>query len=311
MAMQLDWSVHTVGEWREWLGRAPRSNCMQSWPYAKAVRMSDQKASRLGLIRRDGRAVGLMAIQEVKLGPIHFINLFRGPLWFVENPPSEWLSEFAACLDHEFPKRFLRRRRWLPEWETGQASVLSNLNPFTPRGETYATAWIDLRLSEEKLRANFQQKWRNSLNKAERSGFEVVVDEKGTGLNLFVECYIRDKWSKKYHGPSGRFVKEEFEAARPFGEAFLLWAAHEGRRVAGVFVLVHGTSATYRVGWSLPEGRKLNAHNLLLWRALQICKNRGLHFFDVGGIPTEGDESLNRFKLGMGAKPSHSPGMFS
>ena len=89
----------------------------------------------------------------------------------------------------------------------------------------------------------------------------------GQFLDLFVENYVGDKWSKRYHGPSGRFVKEEFLAARPFRDGLLLLARMKGETVAGIFILLHGRSASYRVGWTTEAGRSFNAHNFLLWNA--------------------------------------------
>ena len=139
---------------------------MQSWPYAKAVRESDQKNTRLGLIRMEGVAVGLMALQEVKLGPIHFISLLRGPLWFAEHPDPAHLAMFAEKFDQEFPRKIFRRRRWLPEWQND--SRLSAIAYFRRRHETYATSWVDLKPSPEELRHRLNQKWRNALDKSER-----------------------------------------------------------------------------------------------------------------------------------------------
>lgn len=309
MQMKLDWSIQTVGEWREWLQRVPRSNCMQTWPYAKAVRQSDQKVTRLGLIRIDEEPVGLLAIQEVKLGPIHIVSLFRGPLWFVEEPNPESVLLFAQKFDEEFPRRLFRRRRWLPEWQS--APSFFSRSPFKARRETYATAWVDLRPDSVALRRQLDQKWRNALNKSERSGLELVQDDSGKYLDQFVKCYIRDKWQKRYHGPSGRFITEEFLAARPFGDGILLLARYRGNIVAGIFILKHGRSASYRVGWTTEEGRATNAHNYLLWNALLICKQNGCENLDLGGLHTTGDTSLNRFKLGLGSEIFETPGMLS
>ncbi len=287
------------------LDGVPRSNCMQSWPYAKAVRMSDQKATRLAVVVRGGTPVGMMAIQEVKLGPVHFINLFRGPLWFVEPVPKEWIREFTKVFDCEFPRRLFRRRRWLPEWEDKNAE---NFQPFFSNHQKYKTAWLELGGSEDQLRGRLKQKWRNALNKSEKSSIEIVEDWSGLYLELFVEKYLRDRMEKKYHGPSGRFVKEEFLAAKPFKDAFLLWANIKTQPVAAVFILKHGQCASYRIGWSTGLGRKYNAHNRLLWEATLIVKSQGIQRLDLGGLDAD-HSGLNRFKFGTGAHIFETPGM--
>lgn len=305
--MYLKWTSLTVGEWREMLKSVPRSNCMQTWPYAKAVRMSDQKGTRVAEIIHQEKAVGMVAVQEVKLGPIHFVNLYRGPLWYHELVPDKWMQEFTKAFDKEFPRRLLRRRRWLPEWEQPDASLFS---PFRPNKQNYKTAWLELASSELELRSQLKQKWRNALNKSEKSPLEIVEDWTGIHLELFVQEYLKDRLEKKYHGPSGRFVKEEFLAAKPFKDGLLLWAQLHSQPVAAIFVLKHGVCASYRIGWSTQAGRKFNAHNRLLWEAVLILKSQGIERLDLGGLDSELEESgLNRFKTGTGARITESPGM--
>lgn len=289
------------------LGRVPRSNCMQSWPYAKAVRLSDQKSTRLGVMIRGENTVGMMAVQEVTLGPIHFVNLFRGPLWFTETVPDQWIVEFTEKFDQEFPKRLFRRRRWLPEWKENNVEFFK---PFRSNRQEYKTAWLELDENEETLRARLKQKWRNALNKSEKSPIEVVQDWCGQHLELFVAQYLKDRREKKYHGPSAKFVKEEFLAAKPFKDAFLLWANIKTQPVAAVFILKHGQCGTYRIGWSTDLGRKHNAHNRLLWEAALILKSQGIQRMDLGGLDVDmKDSGLNRFKTGTGAEIFITPGM--
>ena len=289
------------------LEQVPRSNCMQSWPYAKAVRMSDQKATRLGVIKIEDQAVGMMAVQEVKLGPIHFVNLYRGPLWFVEPVPAGWIRWFTGAFNREFPRRLFRRRRWLPEWEESGGE---NFAPFRSNRQEYKTAWLELSGTEEELRGRLKQKWRNALNKSEKSSMEIMEDWSGVHLDLFVAEYLRDRMAKKYHGPSGKFVREEFLAGRPFKDSLILWANFNNQPAAAIFVLKHGQCASYRIGWSTDLGRQHNAHNRLLWEAALVLKAQGIQRLDLGGMDADQENSgLNRFKSGTGARIFETPGM--
>jgi lipid II:glycine glycyltransferase (peptidoglycan interpeptide bridge formation enzyme) len=58
--------------------------------------------------------------------------------------------------------------------------------------------------------------------------------------------------------------------------------------------------ATYHIGWANDAGRELNAHNLLLWRAMQGLRERGIASVDLGGVNTHALPGISRFKLGTG-----------
>jgi len=95
-----------------------------------------------------------------------------------------------------------------------------------------------------------------------------------------------------------RLVRAEADAvavsrARDFG--WLLAAE------AGLF-LTHKPWASYHIGWSGEEGRRRNAHGLILWRAITDLAAEGLAALDLGTVDTEAAPGLARFKIGTGAR---------
>lgn len=309
--MELEWISPTVGQWRELLQKVPRANWMQSWPYAKAARVRDFKSIRVGLIKKNNESVGLMVLQEIKLGPIHLIELNRGPLWFTEIPSLQLMKEFTALFRKSFPRRWGRRLRWLPEWDNAlEAQEILKQNDFQFTKQTYETIWLDLKKSLVELRSLLKQKWRNCLSKAERSELKVTVDSQGKNLHLFLKYYSEHKQQKNYQGASAEFVYQEVTTAAPLGDVILIWAWAYGEPVAAVMLLKHGKSASYRVGWNTQVGRMHNAHYLLLWKGIELLKNDGLEAFDLGGIKPEAP-SLSHFKNGMGGVNTKLPGLFS
>jgi lipid II:glycine glycyltransferase (peptidoglycan interpeptide bridge formation enzyme) len=90
-----------------------------------------------------------------------------------------------------------------------------------------------------------------------------------------------------------------FAASAP-DQTCLFTANINGRAVAHMLFLMHGQHATYHIGHTTPQGRKLCAHNLLLWRGARFLARQGYVGLDLGLMNTA-TKGLNRFKLRSGA----------
>ena len=306
--MNFNWQIRTLKDWRDLYSQATQQNWMQTWAYAQASLATDHLRSRLGVIEQNGQVIGVLCIQEIKLGPIHIVNLKRGPLWF-SPPTAEAFIEFASAFRNEFPKSLFQRLRWLPEFEIQEANkteVVEKLNKigFKLRKENFVTSWIDLNQSAEQLRKNTEQKWRNCLNKAEKSNLTIKHEERLQDKNLFFTNYQKHLQSKKYHGPSQNFLRIEFSELEKTNDIFYLWAFHGAEPIACVVITVHGNTAAYRMGWNTESGRNYNAHYLLLWKALLISKERNLKYFDIGGLLPDDAPGITKFKNGLGGRES-------
>ena len=94
-------------------------------------------------------------------------------------------------------------------------------------------------------------------------------------------------------------------------ESVLTLRADLGRDAAAAMMfLVHGASATYHIGWSGDEGRRLGAHNLVLWNALAALRERGVRRLDLGGVNTQRSAGIARFKIGTGGSVVTLAGSF-
>jgi len=87
-------------------------------------------------------------------------------------------------------------------------------------------------------------------------------------------------------------------------------AKSAGQTVAAMLFLRHGAVASYHIGWSNEEGRRLNAHNLLLWRGMAYLKSQGLRALDLGGLNTRDLAGISRFKIGAGGEVVTLAGTF-
>lgn len=296
----LNFSLRTVGEWRALLEKPVRTSWMQTIQYASAAHKVDQRKTHFATIEQDGTPIGLVAIQEQKLGPLHFVSIYRGPLWFEGHETSQNMNEFIRIFQKAYPPRLLRRIRWMPEWNfIEDSSIDFKKAGLKNANQSFHTLWVDIRPSLAELRKNLAQKWRNALNKAERSDISITADNKGLHLDHFLKEYDFFKAQKKFQGPSGKFFKQEIESALPFKDAIILWAKISGIPVAGIVIMKHGRSASYRLGWNSQLGRDTNAHYLLIWKAIEVLKKFNVEYFDLGGILPDEKEGLTQFKMGL------------
>lgn len=310
--MHFDWSPIPPPEWRDLLACAPRANLLQSWPYAVAARLHDQMMSRRALIVEGGVTVGLMQIQEVKLGPVHVLKLHRGPLWFdAEADMARW-QRFFAAFNREFPRRFGRWRQVLPELDDDEEarSLLEKAGLRRKGPEPYRTIMLNLQPSLDAIRKRLKSNWRNKLNQSEKSGLTISCDPLGLTAKTFLAGYAADKSARGYRGPAPERLATLIAAAVPAQDALILNAAANDKTVAAVLMFRHGHGATYQAGWTTEEGRKRRAHHLLLWNAIARLKEMGIAALDLGGIHPRMAEGVTTFKEGLGGAPVTLVGLY-
>jgi hypothetical protein len=313
--LRLDVSPLRLDDWRERFLRAQRSTLLQSYDYAKTMAPRERLRPQWAVIRLNGVEAGLVQMFEGRLfgGLVHVLTLDRGPLWFEGFGGPRHHRLFWQELDRMYPARLGRRRRLIPELAGGAsaARVVKDGTIQVVEGSIpYQTVWIDLLKSEEELRAELSGKWRNALNKAEKSDLTVNFDTRGKLAGWLIGVSEADRQRRGYRGPN---VKLLTSLIRNFGvgDGFMIGQVCQGLRpIAGALFLRHGSCATYQTGWVGVEGRPVAANNLLLWQSMMALKSRGVTALDLGGINDEDAVGIRHFKLGLGGEHVTLAGQF-
>lgn len=315
MACIIQWNTLNLEQWKQRFLKISRSTILQSYEYAKAACGVYLQTARWGVIYINNQEAGLVQIQEAALfGRLfHAVILDRGPLWFDGFGSQEDFAQFSAALSKEFPRRFGRRRRFIPEVKDGPAmgAIMAEHGFKHVAGSGYQTLWLDLSKSEEALYKGLKKKWRGSLTKAQKSGLEIEWDWTGAHFPWLLMHYSADKIQKGYDGPSLKMLKALAQHFVPEQNMVIGRAMLDNQPVAAILLLCHGQSATYQIGWSSDEGRKSSAHNLLLWEALAALKAKGIQSFDLGGVNDDTAKGVKTFKEGMGGKSITLSGLYS
>ena len=280
----------------------------QDWAYGTSLKALGVECHRAEVIL-NGETVALAQFICRRYGFLVGIALCtRGPLWL--KPVS---ADDQARIYREL-KRSLPMSR--PRFALFSPDVIDPRDPslkkLTRVMTGYSTVLIDLTQTSEQLRAAMEGRWRNRLVAAERSGLNIIQ----TGANpaqygWLLEEEQTQRKSKSFYGLPLEFVERYINArAQTTKTTLILHAELNQERVAAMLFLIHGSAATYHVGWSNEVGRDTNAHNLLLWRAFEALRERGVRTLDMGGINTRQLAGISRFKIGAGGRVVTYAGTF-
>lgn len=306
MECEIVWNALSLPEWEERFARIPRSTLLQSYGYARALCPQKHLRARWGLIRIGGADAGLVQIMEAGIfkNALHAVMLDRGPVWFAGFGNAAHVEAFFQTFNREFPRRFGRRRRVIPEIpdtpELRAALESSGLRRLDRPG--YQTIWLDVDQDTETLWRNMKSPWRNKVRKGENAGLMAEWSGGEKEILALLRVYQSDKAKKGYDGPPAAFLLALAQEFMKDGNVIAGTAKKEGRSVAAALVFCHGTTATWQAGWGTDEGKKTAAQNFLLWRAVRILKEKGIKFFDLGGANDQSAQGVKTFKQGMGGE---------
>lgn len=165
------------------------------------------------------------------------------------------------------------------------------------QGSFFRTGFIDLTQDEEILRKNINGKWRNCLKNAEKRELKVKEVNNESEFSRLLELHIQDKQSRGYSDSGDDLTRYLYKEKALVG---LYIENSEGKVISYVFIVHHGCTATYYIGWSNEEGYRTNAGRLLLWSGMIKAKESGIRFFDLGGIDYIHTKGVAEFKEGTG-----------
>ncbi|MEM6610328.1 MAG: GNAT family N-acetyltransferase [Pseudomonadota bacterium] len=172
---------------------------------------------------------------------------------------------------------------------------------FLPIARPARVAMLPLAGGADAILARMDQKWRNRLRHAQRQGLIAERHDFIPGGDhwLFEEDRGQQRLRKYRSLPHPLLT----EMARLEPGSVQLFLARKNREtLAAMLFLRHGPMTTYQIGWTTKEGKRLSAHNLLMWEAVQYLAARGHVMMDLGVLNARRTAGIDRFKLGAGAE---------
>jgi lipid II:glycine glycyltransferase (peptidoglycan interpeptide bridge formation enzyme) len=272
----------------------------QHWAYGDSLVTQRVQVHRAE-VRIDGKTVAFAQFLCRRYAGVVGIALCtRGPLW-LESVTDADRAKIYRELRRSLPMRRPRFILFSPDLTDARDPSLAALTRVLTG---YSTVILDLTPSEALLRAALHPYWRNRLAAAERSALQVseVVPEPDA-YRWVLQEEMQQRERKRFYALPPAFIDNYIAAHDDARQAALILTAElQSQPVAAMLFLIHGSAATYQLGWSIPRGRAGNAHNLVLWRAMRMLKERGVTTLDLGGVNTEDLPGISRFKINTGGK---------
>ena len=299
-------------EWEADVAEFEDYSYRQTWAYGVALADKRGATSEHVAIRRGAETLGLADVR-VKRAPViggGLAYVSGGPLIRAADGRSSDPERLAACVD-ELVDDFVRARGLklrlmppvgLPEFNESVAAVLrdAGLVP-AERAAAYRTVLLDITRPLEEIRSSLHQHWRRQLKKAEKNPLEVTF---GTSRDRFEQVARMSAALRERKGYEldldAMFYADVQDGLREEDRLIVGLVAKDGEPVAGTIVSVHGDTAVYLVGASTDAGRETRAAYLLHWRTIELLQERGVAWYDLGGIDPVANPGVTSFKLRTG-----------
>jgi hypothetical protein len=207
----------------------------------------------------------------------------RGPIW----------SEDVQIKDQRHGIRLLARRIGptvvTPERPLDGFGIVPLVTPY------HHAIW-DIAPQFGDLKRMMTGKWRNRLSAALRAGVKIKTGNRRT-FDTLMKVEAAQRLTKGYRGLSPQFLRALPE------ETLSLWQWHsQGQMRAAMCFVLHGSRATYLMGWGDNVARGQGVHNAMLWSAALDLRTKGIRQLDLGQVNDEAAPGLAHFKLGTGAR---------
>jgi len=271
-------------EWRALMDAAPVGHMPQDLSYAAGKAASGWPSRRLVFYAGQQPVAFAVVLEFRRLGIklLHRVN--RGPVLLDVAPSDELVLGVYRALRRTVGRLWTTPLLIAPALEKTErsAALLREAGYIRREADSWRSGRIDLRPDEHQIWMGFASTFRNRLRKAERAGAELRIADDAATYQWMIARHVENMRDKQFRA-AGPGLLNALREAEP-GNMLVFQLLHGGAAVAAMSVLRFGRTAEYHVGWFGPEGRAINAGNLLMWSVVCEMKRRGVTSFDLGGL---------------------------
>jgi lipid II:glycine glycyltransferase (peptidoglycan interpeptide bridge formation enzyme) len=161
------------------------------------------------------------------------------------------------------------------------------------------------------IRKALDQKWRNQLNRSEKNNLKMIEGNSDDLYQLFLDLQKEMHDRKKYI--LGVDYNEFREIQRNLPEPLkmtILICEFDGKVLTATIGSKIGDMGIYLLGATGNEGMKMKGAYLSQWRMIEILKESGCHWYDLGGIDPDNNPGVYHFKSGLSRKEVYHIGQY-
>lgn len=306
---QVEVDSTTSADWSQMLDLFNDASIYQTWAYG-AVRWGTKNLSHLVLKRR-GEVLGIAQLRIIRPTKLKFgmAYLRWGPLCERRERPldPEVTGRMARALEEEY----MGRRKLLLHIQANafkgskRAAIYQSAfcrfkqKPSVIESD-YRTLILDLAPGLEDLRRKLDQKWRNQLSRSERNSLVIVVGSGSEEFRAF--CMIYEQMQKRKTFQTTVDIKEfgRIQECLPESQRMqILICKRNDTPVAGLVASAMGDSGIYLLGATCDDGLNSKGAYLLQWTLIRWLKEKGVSWYDLGGIDPEHNPGVYHFKKGL------------
>lgn len=284
-------------EWSLFFNRIKNTNILQSLNYGKAQMFFYKVSVERFLIRgEDQKEIALLQVLKKKIFFLTFYRINRGPILFDE--VSEEVSKSVVIsIINKFKKKFCYLKI-TPELNFSSSNILLSAEKYNIyfKQPSWTSSIIDLQKDENLLMSQLKPNWRNQLKLSSKKNLCVKNENSNESIINIINLSTIYAKLHNYKSINLKFLKFFLQNS----ECKIFNAYNNNILISSICISIHGCSSTYLLGWSNYEGRKLNAMNLLIWKAILDLKKNEIQYFDLGGFDNDKSTGVTNFKIGIG-----------
>jgi len=298
----------SASEWSTLLDAFADANIYQTWAYG-AVHWQENSLSHL-ILKRGDEVVAIAQLRIVHPGnlPLGIAYLRWGPL--CHRKGAELDAKAVHSMVNGLREEYVVRRRLhleiIPNAFLGSFRAGLFEDGFREfqrvtgiSTEKYRTFVLDLSTSIEDLRKQFDPKWRNKLNGAERNGLRIAQDTP-EAFSIFRKMYDEMQKRKRFRANVSIEDFGRIQAKLPGNQRMKVSICFKGDEpMAGIVCSALGDSAIYLLGATSDAGLKMKGAYLLHWEMIKTLREKGVRYYDLGGIDPIKNPGVFSFKRGL------------
>jgi lipid II:glycine glycyltransferase (peptidoglycan interpeptide bridge formation enzyme) len=302
-------------QWDDFVERTPGGDLVQTAAWAQAKRELGFEICPI-LMRSGDLVVGGAHMMIKRFGPFGGLGyVARGPLL-----AGEYRTRAAEVVDEiERAARARRVRHVIVQPPEGGDHIAAELvargyASDAPAVAPTASLRLDLSQSLDQILARMAAKKRKGIRRGQ--GLGIRVGDRSE-LDLFHTLHQATARRQGFTGMSQSYLYHHWDALHARGSVQLIFAYHEGRALAALWLTSFGDTVTQRLLGSNLEGRHLEPNVACCWGAIRWAKEHGYRYYDFGGIdrryaellvagqplPADFHRTHDAFKLYFGSDP--------